>query len=235
MQCVAIRHLAFEDLGSFEPALARAGYAVRYVEAPQADAAMMEALSPDLLVVLGGPLGANDEQDYPFIGAELRLLEKRLEHNRPTLGICLGGQLMARALGAAVAPAVRAEVGWSPLALTVSGETSVLRHFGDAPVFHWHGDAFDLPEHGVPLASTPDCPHQAFSVGANILGLQFHPEVTARGLESWYVGHYRAMQAPGCPDVNTLRADAARHGETLERNAAKFLDEWLANLGSTDC
>lgn len=228
-ECVAIRHLSFEDLGYFESVLRDSGWKVRYVDAPIAGAQEIAGLSPELLVVLGAPLSANDGEDYPFLDAELRLLEQRLERNEPTLGICLGGQLMARALGAVVAPAVNSEIGWLPLQLTATGTNSPLRHFGDQPVFHWHGDAFDLPEHAVALASTPDCPHQAFSVGPNLLALQFHPEVTARGLEPWYVGHYRALQSGG-PDVNVLRANAGRYGAQLQHNGTQFLREWLSNI-----
>lgn len=231
-ECIAVRHLPFEDLGYFESILQDVGWSVRYIDAPTTALEDIEALSPDLLVVLGGPLGANDMQLYPFLAAELRLLEKRLERNHPTLGICLGGQLMARALGAAVAPAIRPEIGWRQLQLTVSGKESPLRHFNDVAVFHWHGDAFDLPEYAVALASTPDCPHQAFFVGANILGLQFHPEVTPQGLETWYVGHYRALQDSATPDVNVLREDAARYGVQLEKSGRAFLAEWLAQLQS---
>jgi len=229
-ECVAVRHLPFEDMGYFEQVLRDEGWSVRYVDAPREDVADIDAINTDLLIVLGGPLGANDEAEYPFLADELQVLERRLEKNRPTLGICLGAQLMARALGAAVAPAVKSEIGWLPLMLTSSGAVSVLRHFDGAPVFHWHGDAFDLPEHAVPLASTPDCPHQAFSVGANILGLQFHPEITPQGLESWYVGHYRALQDSPTPNVRDLRADGNRHGNALRRNGTLFLREWLAGL-----
>ena len=231
-ECIAVRHLPFEDLGYFESVLREAGWTVRYVDAPATAPEDIESLSPELLVVLGGPLGANDAQDYPFLAAELHLLEKRLEKNRPTLGICLGGQLMARALGASVAPAIRGEIGWLPLRLTASGERSPLRNFNDVMVFHWHGDAFDLPEHAVALASTPDCPHQAFCVGANILALQFHPEVTPQGLETWYVGHYRALRDPATPEVNALREDATRYGAKLAQSGRAFLKEWLAQLQS---
>lgn len=227
--CVAIRHLAFEDLGYFDEVLREQDWNVRYVDAPTITIREIEMLSPELLIVLGAPLGANDGNDYPFLDAELHLLEQRLEHNLPTLGICLGGQLMARALGAVVAPAVRSEIGWLPLQLTASGMKSPLRYFGDEPVFHWHGDAFDLPEHAVALASTPDCPHQAFCVGSNILALQFHPEVTPRGLEPWYVGHYRALRSGG-PDVKDLRTDAERFGSQLQRNGKQFLREWVSNI-----
>lgn len=228
--CAAIRHLPYEDLGYFGDALAAAGYTVRYIDAATAAAADIENASPDLLVVLGGPVSATDERDYPFLASELKLLEKRLAANRPTLGICLGGQLMARALGATVAPASRAEIGWQPLALSDAGKHSPLRHFRRDAVFHWHGDAFELPQGAVSLASTPDCPQQAFSKGKNLLGLQFHPEVTAAGLETWFVGHYRALRDPANPPVAALRSDTARHSETLEANGRAFLHEWLAGL-----
>lgn len=228
--CIAIRHLAFEDLGYFDDVLRDAGFGVRYLDAPAASGGDIENLETGLLIVLGGPLGANDENDYPFLAAELRLLERRLEHNRPTLGICLGAQLMARALGARVAPGVCSEIGWLPLRLTPAGGASPLKHFDGVPVFHWHSDAFDLPEHALPLASTADCPHQGFALGPNILGLQFHPEVTARGLESWYVGHYRALSDDNAPEVAQLRADAARHAAALRERGTRFFTEWLAKL-----
>lgn len=228
--CIAIRHLPFEDLASFERVLADEGFDVRYIDAPEASPIDIENVSPDLLVVLGGPVSATDESDYPFIASELRLLEKRLAEDRPTLGICLGGQLMARALGAKVATAERGEIGWKALTPSDAGTASPLRHFDNDPVFHWHGDAFELPHGAVSLASTRDCSHQAFSKGPNILGLQFHPEVTPCGLETWYVGHYRALQNPANPNVADLRADAERHGTTLTANARRFLCDWLARL-----
>lgn len=228
--CIAIRHLAFEDLGYFEDVLRESGFEPSYLDAPTADEDAIANADPDLLVVLGGPLGANDEEIYPFLGGELALLERRIERNRPTLGICLGGQLMARALGAKVAPGIRPEIGWAPLALTAAGRESALRHLDGVPVFHWHSDAFDLPEHGLPLAATPDCPTQAFALGPNLLGLQFHPEVTARGLENWYVGHYRALGAEDAPKVADLREQARQHADALREHGERFLRDWLAAL-----
>lgn len=229
-RCLAIRHLPFEDLGFFEDVLRKHGFDVNYLEAPQAGPREIDNADADLLVVLGGPLSANDERDYPFIASELALLDRRLAKARPTLGICLGGQLMARALGARVAPAQRGEIGWIPLALTDHGKRSSLRHFASSPVFHWHGDAFELPASAQSLASTPDCDHQAFALGANVLGLQFHPEVTAPGLETWYVGHYRALESSNAPDVRELREASARYSEDLRERGTQFLDEWLRAL-----
>src|SRR5690606_34886056 len=110
--CVAIRHLAFEDLGFFDEVLKDAAYTVNTIEAPLGHVAKLDPLAPDLVIVLGAPIGANDEKDYPFINDELALLKARSAANRPTLGICLGAQLLARVLGAEVKPGPREEIGW---------------------------------------------------------------------------------------------------------------------------
>ena len=118
---LAIRHVAFEDLGTLGEVLARRGVAVAYAEAPLDDLAALDPLAPDLLVVLGGPIGAYEEEAYPVVRDELRLLDKRLAAGRPTLGICLGSQLMARALGARVHPGARKEIGWAPCSCRSTG------------------------------------------------------------------------------------------------------------------
>ncbi len=187
---LAIRHVAFEDLDHFAPLLTERGYAIRYCEAGYDDLTALDPSSDDLLVVLGGPIGVYEDEAYPFIHDELRLLRARLQAGRPTLGICLGCQMIAQALGARVYPGGRKEIGWKPLILTEAGRQSPLAAFADlAPVLHWHGDTFDLPEGATLLASSDLYPHQAFSWGSCALALQFHIETTARGLERWFIGH----------------------------------------------
>ena len=172
-EVLAIRHVDFEHLGTFEAALARRGYAVRYVDAATDDIAALDALAPRLLVVLGGPIGAYEEALYPFLLGELRLIERRLAAGMPILGICLGCQLIARALGARVYPGKAKEIGWSPIALTEAGRASPLAHLAgcDHRVLHWHGDTFDLPDGVELLASTKLTAHQAFRRGTNALAL----------------------------------------------------------------
>lgn len=223
---LAIRHVPFEDLGCLEAPLAEAGYAIRYVDAPTTDFARFTQANWDLLVVLGGPIGVNEMDDYPFLQDELQLLEARFKRRGPTLGICLGSQLIAHALGARVHKSRAVEIGWKSLRLSAAGRDSSLQHF-TKPVFHWHGESFDLPAGARSLASTENCPHQAFSFGGTLLALQFHPEVTARGLEQWYVGHTGELRAHGLP-LAGLRQETARYASTLAKQSAEFLRDWLA-------
>lgn len=224
-----IRHLAFEDLGSLADALKQHNYVVNYVEAGLDRISEIEPLCPDLVIILGGPIGAYQERDYPFLVDELRLLERRLQADLPTLGICLGAQLMARALGARVYPGTDKEIGWSPLKLSDAGMDSSLANLAaeHANVLHWHGDTFELPVGATHLASSQKYQNQAFAWGKSALALQFHPEVTALGLERWFIGHAGEISAISGISVRALRADTARYAPQLEVQASQFWQTWL--------
>jgi len=230
---VAVRQVAFEDLGSIGAFLETRGFALRYLDAPLGELHGADLLAPDLLVVLGGPIGANDEAEYPFLQPLLAAIRARLERDLPLLGVCLGAQLMARALGARVYPAAAPEIGWAPLQLTPAGLAGPLRHLDGAhtPVLHWHGDTFDIPPGCDHLAATAGCANQAFARG-RALALQFHPEVTAAGLEAWYVGHALEIHVRAGVPVGALRADARRYAPALERHCASFMGDWLAQAGA---
>lgn len=228
----ALRHVAFEDLGILEDIFSERGWAVDYVEAPVADWTRFDPLAPDLLVVLGGPISANGEDDYPFLTSELAAIKQRLTADRPTLGICLGAQLIARSLGATVFPSGETEIGWKPLLLSDEGHTSPA-HFLSAErcfMFHWHGDTFELPAGAVLLAGTEASLHQIFSWGNSTLAFQCHPEVRARDLEKWFVGHIVEIAAASDTNVVQLRADTQRYGADLERGARLCFTEWLDKL-----
>jgi GMP synthase (glutamine-hydrolysing) len=228
-----IRHLAFEDLGNLTPALAENDYVVTYIEAGYDDLTQIDPLAANLVVVLGGPIGAYDESNYPFLSHELSILESRLTADLPTLGICLGAQLIALALDAKVYPGDSGtEIGWASIDLSEAGKRSPLANLApeETTVLHWHGDTFDLPSGATNLASTSKYQNQAFSWGHNCLALQFHPEVTTRGLERWFIGH--ACEIASTPDVNItqLRADTKRYGSKLEIQASKLWKSWLEGI-----
>lgn len=231
---LVITHVPFEDLGSFAEPLAHHEYRIRYREAGVDNLAIRDAYQAELLIVLGGPISATDETNYPFLRDELHVLGERLQQARPTLGICLGAQLMARALGSRVYPLPRKELRWGRIKLTADGRNSCLQHLaeGVSPVLHWHGDTFDLPESAVHLASTELCKNQAFAVGKHALGLQFHPEVTSRGLERWFIGHALEITATAGVSVSQLRADTARWADILESQGHKCLEQWLRGLAT---
>lgn len=228
-RAIMIRHLAFEDAGILAPVLAARGYAASTRDAGVDDLRDTALDGSDLLIVLGGPIGAYEETKYPFLVDELKLLERALAAGTAVLGICLGAQLLARVLGARVYPGRAKEIGIAPIKLSADGARSCLAHLtDDRSVLHWHGDTFDLPEGALRLASTAITPNQAFARGS-ALGLQFHIEAEPSKFERWLIGHTGELAAAGI-DVPALRAHAARELPAIAAAGARAIDAWLASL-----
>lgn len=223
----AIQHLAFEDLGAWEDVFYQLGLRVRYFEAGIDDLRKAYEYT-GLTIILGGPIGVYETEDYPFLQQEIDLLKVRLEKNLPTLGICLGAQLIAHALGAKVYAGHSKEIGWSKLSLPAT-ENNPLQALENIEVLHWHGDTFDLPEQAELLASSYLYPNQAFRLGSNILALQFHPEVASDSLEKWLIGHTCELRKAQI-NIPALRADHQRYAPALEQAASSVLMHYLENL-----
>jgi GMP synthase (glutamine-hydrolysing) len=227
---IVIRHVAFEDPGVFAGPLTNAGYALDQRDAGVDPLPLDALLAADLLLVMGGPIGAYDEALYPFLSDEIAAVAARAAAGRPVLGVCLGAQLIARALGARVYPGPAKEIGWSALSLTEAGRAGPLAALESAPVLHWHGDTFDLPPGAERLASTPLCLNQAFAVGSSVLALQFHPEVDPQGFERWLIGHAAEIASVPGLSVAGLRADTARLGQAAAAAGRRLMTDWLAGL-----
>ncbi|HBR68956.1 MAG TPA: glutamine amidotransferase [Rhodospirillaceae bacterium] len=231
---LVFRHLVCEGLGSFEAFLVNAGISVRVVDTPSEDISGLDPLATDLLIVMGGSMGVYDAPECPFLTQEIKFLEKRLAADKPTLGICLGSQLMAAALGAKVYPGAQGkEYGWHGLTFTEEGKKSPTRHFDGAQtsMFHWHGDTFDLPKGAVLLASTEKYKNQIFSFGKNALGIQCHPEVTESDLQEWFAAPDGMIEGPNATaEIDIMREETKKFAAGLLEQNEKFFTAWLEEM-----
>lgn len=172
-----LQHVPFEGLGSIEPWLTSAGHEVTCTRLFEvADLPDPDAI--DCLVILGGPMSVNDEAEYPWLASEKRFIREVIHSGKPVLGICLGAQLIASALGARVSRNREKEIGWFPVHAEVAADAAVFPFPSPQTVFHWHGETFDLPPGAVKLAKSAACENQAFQLGKSVIGLQFHLETT---------------------------------------------------------
>ena len=182
MKVHVLQHVAFEGLGSIEDWLHARDAAVDYTRF-HVSPALPAVDGVDLVIAMGGPMSVNDEAALPWLREEKRFIRAAIERGLPVLGICLGAQLIANALGARVHPGPHKEIGWYDIAGTPAGE-GCLRFPERCEVFHWHGETFELPPGALRLARSAACENQAFQVGRNVIGLQFHLETTPASAES---------------------------------------------------
>lgn len=178
MRVQVFQHVPFEDLGSIRPWLDLRGAGIAYTRFFAGDDPPQQRNGVDLLIALGGPMSVNDEAELPWLAAEKRVLRDAIARGVPVLGICLGAQLVASALGARVHRNPVREIGWYPIE-GVPAPSPAFRFPDACTVFHWHGETFDLPPGAVRLASSAGCENQAFQIGRQVIGLQFHLETTA--------------------------------------------------------
>jgi len=227
-----LQHVAHEGPGSIEGALAAAGFATTIVRLDLGEA-LPAADRLGGLVVMGGPMGVHDDDDYAWLAPERQLIGAVVALDRPVLGVCLGSQQLAAALGAQVTTGPVEEVGPGQVELTPAGRTDPV--FGpeyhglsgtSVPCVHWHRDTFALPVGSTHLAATRTYPHQAFRMGRRVYGLQFHVELDA-GLA--------ALWRPLLPDGVTLPAsDVARVESTGRRLLQRFVDVATSDVATGD-
>ena len=227
---VVLQHDPTIHLGNIRPVLVEHGYAVRVVDVTTAeDVAALDPRDADLVVVLGGEMGAYQTDEYPFLVAEQQLLRERIGAELPTLGVCLGAQLIAGALGERVYRGDSMQIGFRRVEPTPAGAGSPIRHFDGVPVVEWHGDTFELPSEATLLASSSDYSNEAFAIGDHTLAVQFHPEVTDEMHERWVADGYNELDELAI-DAEALRAERERYSSAMQAASRAAFSEWLSGL-----
>ena len=230
------QHVAFEGLGSMEPWLRERGHILSYTHFHAGDRPAADGPRADWLIVMGGPMGVHDEAELPWLKGEKRAIEAALKRGAAVLGVCLGAQLLAHVLGAPVSRNPEKEIGWFPVQLSKEAEAAWLGRVFPARFtpFHWHGDTFGIPAGALALGSSEACANQGFLYNRNVLGLQFHPEVTsaslaalidhcgaelaaAGGKQGRYVQDAERLRSGigGAPALNAIMAEACARLESL--------------------
>ncbi|HYG55129.1 MAG TPA: gamma-glutamyl-gamma-aminobutyrate hydrolase family protein [Burkholderiales bacterium] len=236
---LVFQHSPCEPLGVLDPLLRRAGFRIRYVNFGRDPHADVDVARYDGLVVLGGPMNVDETDRFPHLATEIQILRKAVERNLPILGICLGAQLLAASLGAAVRPNAVREIGWYPLEPEPAArQDRLFRHFdGSQFVFQWHAYTFDLPAGAVHLASTPTCRNQAFRFGAHAYGLQFHLEADEALIRRWLAvpGYREELEREGGRiQVARVLRETHRYAAVAVSLAARVFSQFTACILQAD-
>ena len=184
---MVLQHVAWEVLGSLDPLLKQNGFRIRYVNFGRTPELVPNLEKYEGLIILGGPMSVNDTKRFPHLSLEIKLIEQALKEDIPILGICLGAQLMAKALGAKIKKMPVQEIGWYPVQVNRQGASDrILSPIKNSQrLFHWHGDTFEMPKGCHSLASSEICENQALRVSKKAYGFQFHLEVDEKMIKRW--------------------------------------------------
>ena len=224
---LVLQHVGPETPGTIGEAFTGRGHDLRTVRIHEGEAVPDTLGDAAALVVMGGPMGVYETDEHPHLGDEVRLIEEALRKGRPVLGVCLGSQLLAAALGARVESAEKKEIGWHEVTLTEEASEDPLWSGIDSPFmgFHWHGDVFELPEGATSLAGSAMTEHQAFRYGKNAYGFLFHMEVTPEVVERMTHAFAGELAEEGL-DGEKIREQAKKHLPDLQKAGREVFGKW---------
>jgi GMP synthase (glutamine-hydrolysing) len=229
---LVFQHVPFEPLGTLDPLLKNAGFRIRYVNFARDPGQVPSLDGYSALIVLGGPMNVDQTDDFPNLATEISLIQDALDRGISVLGICLGAQLLARALGSTVKSDHAREIGWCDVNLTAEGsDDPVLSAFSARQqVFQWHEDAIGLPAGAVHLASSEACEVQVFRFGESAYGFQFHLEVDHSLIERWLdrAGYQPLLEEmAGTIDPEQIRERTNGSIEPLMRLSDQTFSRWI--------
>jgi GMP synthase (glutamine-hydrolysing) len=230
-----LQHHPVENLGTIADALEAAALAWQYVRIFDGHPVPQSIKGAGGLIVMGGPMGVYQTERYPWLRDEMKLILDAIAQNKPVLGVCLGAQIVAAALGASVARnSAGKEIGWHPVRLEAAARDDRLMHGLPETFtpFHWHGDIFELPAGAVSLASSEKTPCQAFRYGENVYAFQFHFEVTREGVAAMAAEWPRELEKERIA-ADRMIADCERFVPPLESMAEQVFSRWAAPIEGT--
>lgn len=229
---LVFRHVPHEDLGTLRPFLDSRKVLIEYCDLFKHSAVPENPSSYSLVISMGGPMNVDETERYPFLGGERLFLRKAIDSGTSVLGVCLGSQMIARALGARIYKGNQKEIGWFPIQLTdsclsdpVFGQTKERKPY----VFHWHGDTFDIPKGAVRLASSHLYSNQAFRYNRNVYGFQFHIEMTP-GMIALWADQNKAELASIALSKDKLMSDTEKHMDSLTQMTEQLYSTLYAHL-----
>jgi GMP synthase (glutamine-hydrolysing) len=228
-EVLIFQHDPFEDLGFFAEVLEKQGANYRTIRLFHGEMPAEDWEHIGALIILGGPMGACDDDQYPFLRWEKAIIRAAIKEAVPILGVCLGAQLIATALGTAVYPGPVKEIGWYPISVTPHGQVdSLLGYLPESvTVFQWHGDGFELPMGAFRLASSVYYVNQAFRIGRNVYGLQFHLEMTSRMIERWIDERSKDLAQLPYIHPDQIMSETQNYLPSLKYYGEKFLSEFV--------
>lgn len=229
---LVFQHVPYEPLGTLDPLLKESGFRIRYVNFGREPESRPALEKYEALIVLGGPMNSDQIDTYPNLITEVEIIREAVHSDMSVLGICLGAQLLAKALGGSVGRNAVREIGWYEVELTEAGASDpVLSAFSDhQEVFQWHEDGISLPPGAVHLASSPASPVQAFRYGDHAYGFQFHLEASRSLIERWLTvpAHQASLdEERGNIDVQSIRARTEDAIEPLQRLSRETFSRWI--------
>lgn len=225
-----IRHVPYEGVAGYRAPIEAAGYQVDRIDVTDPAFSQLDLCEPDLLIMMGGPMGVYEQDQHPWITCQLGRLALRLDADRPTLGVCFGAQMMAAALGGLVYAGPVKEVGFHAVTVHDHALDGPLRHLVEVPVLHWHGDTFTLPDNVELIASSHAYDHQAFRRGRNLLALQFHAEMGLDPRFDAWIEEWPESVIEAGGDEAGLRAAHDRLGPAAVAAGQAMIAEWLDGL-----